>query len=90
MKKIHIIVSGTVTGVGFRWWLKKKANERSIYGWVKNKTTGEVEAVLIGKEKDVDELINLTRKGPSFAQVKNLNIQNYYKDYFNKSFEIKK
>ena len=56
MKKIHIIISGIVTGVGFRWWLKKKATEKNIYGWVKNKTKNEVEALFLGKEKDVDNI----------------------------------
>ena len=88
MKRIHIIVTGTVTGVGFRWWLKKEAEKRSIYGFVKNRTENEVEAVLLGEDKNVDELIKLVRKGPSSARVENLSIQNYQKEYLRKSFDI--
>ena len=88
MKRIHIIVTGTVTGVGFRWWLKIEAEKRRIYGFVKNRTEDEVEAVLIGEDKNVDELIKLVRKGPSSARVENLNIQNYQKEYLRKSFDI--
>ena len=89
MKSIHIIVSGgTVTGVGFRWWLKMEAEKRNIYGFAKNRTDNEVEAVLLGKDKDVDELVKLARKGPSSARVKNLSIQNYQKKYLRKSFDI--
>ena len=88
MKRIHIIVTGTVTGVGFRWWLKIEAEKRNIHGFVKNRTEDEVEAVLLGEDKNVDELIKLVRKGPSSARVENLNIQNYQKEYLRKSFDI--
>ena len=88
MKKIHIVVTGKVQGVGFRYWLYQIANEKNVYGWVKNKNTNEVEAVLIGEDRNVDELIKLVRKGPSSARVKNLNIQNYHKEYLRKSFDI--
>ena len=88
MKRIHIIVTGTVTGVGFRWWLKMEAEKRRIYGFVKNRTEDEVEAVLLGEDKNVDELIKLVRKGPSSARVENLSIQNYQKEYLRKSFDI--
>ena len=88
MKRIHIIVTGTVTGVGFRWWLKMEAEKRNIHGFVKNRTKDEVEAVLLGEDKNVDELIKLVRKGPSSARVENLSIQNYQKEYLRKSFDI--
>ena len=88
MKNIHIIITGVVTGVGFRWWFKKEAEKRRIYGFVKNRTENEVEAVLLGEDKNVDELIKLVRKGPSSARVENLSIQNYQKEYLRKSFDI--
>ena len=88
MKRIHIIVTGTVTGVGFRWWLKIEAEKRRIYGFVKNRTENEVETVFLGEDKNVDELVKLARKGPSSAHVKNLSIQNYQKKYLRKSFDI--
>ena len=88
MKKIHIVITGKVQGVGFRYWLYQIANEKNVYGWVKNKNTNEVEALLLGKDKNVDELIKLVRKGPSSARVENLRIQNYQKEYLRKSFDI--
>ena len=88
MKSVHIIITGVVTGVGFRWWLKMEAEKRNIYGFVKNRTENEVETVFLGEDKNVDELIKLVRKGPSSARVENLNIQNYQKEYLRKSFDI--
>ena len=88
MKRIHIIVTGTVTGVGFRWWLKIRANERNIYGWVRNRTKNEVEAVLLGHEKDVNDILKLCRKGPTTSNVEGIKIQDYQQKYFKKSFDI--
>ena len=88
MKRIHIIVTGTVTGVGFRWWLKMEAEKRKIYGFVKNRSENEVEAVLLGHEKDVDAIIKLCRKGPSSSNVESIKIEDYQQEYFKKSFDI--
>ena len=88
MKRIHIIVTGTVTEVGFRWWLKMEAEKRKIYGFVKNRTENEVEAVLLGHEKDVDNIIKLCRKGPTSSNVENIKIEDYQQEYFKKSFDI--
>ena len=88
MKRIKIIVTGTVTGVGFRWWLKMEAEKRNIHGFVKNRTEGEVEALLLGHEKDVEDVVRLCRKGPASSKVKSIKIENYQQEYFKKSFDI--
>ena len=88
MKSIHIIITGVVTGVGFRWWLKKEAEKRRIYGFIKNKTENEVEAVLLGHEKDVEDVVRLCRKGPTSSKVKSIKIEDYQQEYFKKSFDI--
>ena len=88
MKSILIIITGTVTGVGFRWWLKKEAEKRRICGFVKNRTENEVEAVLLGHEKDVNDILKLCRKGPTTSNVEGIKIQDYQQKYFKKSFDI--
>ena len=88
MKRIHIIITGTVTGVGFRWWLKNEAEKRKVYGFVKNKTENEVEAVFLGHEKDVNDIIRLCKTGPTLSNVKNIKIKDYQQKYLKKSFDI--
>jgi len=88
LKKIHIVITGKVQGVGFRYWLYQKSNERNIYGWVKNKISGEVEAVLIGDCKNVDEILELCKQSPLSSKVTNIKIQNYKKEQFKKYFYI--
>ena len=88
MKKVHIIISGKVQGVGFRYWLYQNSNERNVYGWVKNKFNGDVEAVLIGDYKNVDEILELCKKGPLSSKVTYVKTQNYEQEYPKKSFNI--
>ena len=87
MKK-HIIISGKVQGVGFRYWLYKAAMQRNIEGWVRNKISGEVEALLIGNDVEINNLIKLCEKGPPSSEVRKVKVQNYQKEYLNKSFDI--
>ena len=86
MKK-HIVITGKVQGIGFRYWLYKAAIQRNIDGWVRNKISGEVEALIIGNDENVNDLIKLCEKGPIFSKVTKVKVQNYQKEHFGKSFE---
>jgi len=87
MKK-YLLISGKVQGVGFRHWLYKAAVQKKINGWVKNNISGEVEALLIGNEMEIDNLIKICKKGPPSSKVTKIEVQNYQKEHFGKSFEI--
>ena len=87
MKK-HVIIFGKVQNVGYRYWLYQKAIKKNIRGWVKNKITGEVEALLIGNDKDVNEVIKQCEKGPHSSNVTQVQIQDYKQEYSKKSFDI--
>ena len=87
MKK-HIVISGKVQGVGFRYWLYQAAKQRNIDGWVRNKISGEVEALLIGDDVEIDNLIRLCEKGPPSSKVTKIKVQNYQKVFLKKSFDI--
>ena len=84
----HIVITGRVQGVGFRYWLYKAAVHKNINGWVKNKISGEVEALLIGNDVEIDSLIKLCKKGPPSSKVTKIEVQNYQKEYLKKSFDI--
>ena len=87
MKKL-IIIAGKVQGVGFRYWLYKEAKQRNIDGWVKNKISGEVEALLIGNDAEINNLIKLCERGSPSSKVKKVKFQSYQKEYLKKSFDI--
>ena len=87
MKK-HIIITGKVQNVGYRYWLYKEAIEKNISGWVRNKISGEVEALVIGNDADINNLIKLCKKGSSLSKVTKIKVQNYQKEFLKKSFNI--
>jgi len=87
MKK-HIIIKGKVQGVGYRYWLYKEAIEKNISGWVRNKISGEVEALVIGNDTDINNLIKLCKKGSPLSKVTKIKVQNYPKEFLKKSFNI--
>jgi len=69
MKRAHIFVSGRVQGVFYRAETKNNASRLNLTGWVRNLPDGRVEAVIEGKEDNVNALINWCSKGPGFASV---------------------
>ncbi|UOQ85819.1 acylphosphatase [Gracilibacillus salinarum] len=90
MRQIHVIVSGRVQGVGFRFFAQQAAAEHNTVGSVQNKEDGSVVIKAQGEDNDIEAFLDQIRKGPStFAKVKNLEItEENVSDKFNK-FEIK-
>ena len=84
----HLVISGKVQGVGFRHWLQSIANKKNIFGWVKNKIAGDVEALIVGNEKEVNNLIKLCEQGPLSSNVDRVKVIEYKKNYLKKSFDI--
>ena len=65
----HVLIRGTVQGVGFRYWTRRTATARGLQGWVRNRRDGAVEAAFAGPEQAVAEMIALCRRGPASARV---------------------
>ena len=65
----HVMFHGRVQGVGFRAFVEEAASERRLQGWVRNRRSGAVEAVLAGEAADVDAVIEVCRKGPPSARI---------------------
>ena len=69
---VHIIASGRVQGVGFRYFVRHKALSMGIKGFVRNLENGDVEILAEGNNDDLDLFIEEIRNGPSVAHVDNL------------------
>jgi len=64
-----VIVEGLVQGVGYREFTRRAALRRAITGWVRNRSNGAVEALLVGAEGDIETLLAELRRGPRGASV---------------------
>jgi acylphosphatase len=74
-KTCHIIVKGRVQGVGFRYFTKGEADRLGIKGWVKNLDDGSVECVCTGDEKNINAFLESVKKGPRFAKVTEMTVE---------------
>ena len=83
-----MIIIGKVQNVGYRYWLYQKAIKKNIRGWVKNTIQGQVEALLIGDNENVNNLIKQCKQGPHSSNVIQVKIQDYKQEYSKKSFDI--
>ena len=57
MVRSHIIFSGTVQGVGFRFTSQRFALQLKLTGWVKNLPDGRVEMMAEGPRERIENLI---------------------------------
>jgi acylphosphatase len=72
--EIHCLVSGNVHGVGFRDFVEKHAKEHSLFGWVKNTPTEEVEVLFQGIPDELKVAIEALNRGPSLARVETVSV----------------
>ena len=77
MEKIrrHIIFSGDVQGVGFRYRARQAASYFCISGWVRNLWDGSVEMEAEGRAKDIDDMI-LALERNTWAQIEDIRSEN--------------
>jgi len=53
----HIIFTGRVQGVGFRFTARRAASRRQLTGYVRNMPNGSVEMLAQGRSEDIDDCI---------------------------------
>ena len=68
-------VRGDVQGVGFRYFVVRKAGGLNVRGYVQNKADGSVYVVATGERRELEELLAALDKGPSQARVTSVDAQ---------------
>ncbi|KAM3463952.1 hypothetical protein MY5147_004714 [Beauveria neobassiana] len=70
VKRVYFVaLGGTVQGVGFRYFTRKKAQAYGLTGWCRNTPDNKVEGEVQGDEASVDKLLKDVGQGPSGATV---------------------
>jgi acylphosphatase len=83
----HIIFTGCVQGVGFRFTAFHAANRYQLTGWVRNCTDGGVEMIAQGRPDKIDDCIRDIQE--SFARyVRETKIEEVPPDPKYKDFKI--
>lgn len=71
----RLTISGRVQGVGYRAAFYDMAQSLGLYGWVRNRRDGSVEACLEGEAAALETIIAWAKRGPPAAQVSQVSIE---------------
>lgn len=74
MKEVHIVVTGRVQNVGFRYWTRRLARKLNISGTVQNHVDGSVMIIAQGDENALKILVESTSEGPPLSDVSNMKV----------------
>lgn len=87
---VHIVVSGRVQGVGFRYTAQQHARQHHLNGWVQNKSDGTVELEVEGRDTQVHTFLQELEKGFSpFIHVEDMQIDTRQEEKGYREFSIK-
>ena len=75
MKRVHVIVSGRVQGVGFRYFVLSLASRYNLTGWVKNLYNGDVELEAEGISTRLSPFLSEIQEGNRFIRVTHMDVQ---------------
>lgn len=73
--RLHALVSGLVQGVGFRYFVRDKAQTLGAAGWVRNLHNGNVELIVEAERAKLDELVTELKLGPRGSAVSNVEVE---------------
>ena len=72
MKRMHLIVSGIVQGVGFRYNARRKARLMDLTGYSRNLPEESVEIEAQGTSEALERFIHWAHHGPPDAKVESV------------------
>jgi len=70
----RLTITGRVQGVGYRDWAITTGQRLGLTGWVRNRGDGAVEALIVGEEEAVGQMIDACRRGPPLARVDEIDV----------------
>ena len=74
-KSVRLYLEGIVQDVFFRMFIKENADKYDIKGFTRNLDDGRLEIFLEGNVDEVKKMIEICKKGPKHAQIKNVQIK---------------
>jgi acylphosphatase len=74
-RTVHVRVTGTVQGVGYRAFVERMASRLGLDGWVRNRRDGSVEAMFSGESRTVEAMLTACRSGPRLAVVADVAVE---------------
>lgn len=89
MSRLNVRIEGRVQGVGYRYFVMRKAQEHKLGGWVKNRSDGTVEIEAVGARPILEEFLSYVRVGPAAAHVSNAHVAWHEDEPSYATFDVK-
>ena len=74
-RKVEIMISGVVQGVGFRYFVYRAARELGVVGWARNLPDGRVQVVAEGDVAHLEAFLDELKTGPRLASVQDVTLR---------------
>ena len=74
MRSLNITITGKVTKVGFRYFIKQRADKFNITGSVRYSIPNSIIVKACGNPDELDEFLKYCRLGTAFSEVEGVNI----------------
>ena len=75
MKTFRVQIIGSVQGVFFREYTRRRAETLGITGWVRNRRDGSVEALISGDEPQIKKMLEWFYQGSPASSVHNVIVE---------------
>jgi acylphosphatase len=75
VQRIHVVISGRVQGVGYRYFCQITAQELGLIGWARNRADGGVELEAQGVAAVLNTLQQQLSDGPPMARVDRVDVE---------------
>ena len=75
VQRIHVVISGRVQGVGYRYFCQITAQELGLIGWARNRADGSVELEAQGAAAVLNTLQQQLSDGPPMARVDRVDVE---------------
>jgi acylphosphatase len=72
--RVHVVVSGLVQGVGFRYFALREARRLGLTGFVRNLPDRRVEIVAEGDQGALETFVAAMREGPQGSIVRDVRV----------------
>ena len=89
MSRLRIHVTGVVQGVGFRYYVVRRARQYGLSGWVRNRPDGSVEIEAVGNVGPLNGFVEEVKTGPPGAHVTGVAVDRFKDDPGYQGFEIR-
>ena len=71
-KSVRLYITANVQEMFFRMFIKEHAERNNVKGFTRNLEDGRIEVFVEGDINDVNKMIELCKKGPKHAQIRDV------------------